>query len=316
MKLKFDFLKDESYKKEFFDVKNKLENNYNDKKENVDSEFFLLIKLFFLFSVYLIKLPFVFISFFLSLFLSKSNRKENYFRKIFIEPFLILNEIKIWFFQARYTLLILSILWIIFIFDKVLGLNISQNFMTHSSHLFLNIHTNLTSIFFHLNLTHIISNSIVFLFFGRIVEKYLREKIFLIFLIGGFLSNYVSNLIVFLLFEPSYYYFSIGASGAIASILIFAVFLNPFYFFFGIPIFLISWVLILMDIVGITNPSQTNNLAHICGYLSLLFVIFFLKKEDKLKIKRGLIVNASLFIIAFIFIFIFDLNQLIFNFVT
>ena len=185
--------------------------------------------------------------------------------------------------------------------------------MTHSiSVTSILFYTNLTSIFLHGSITHLLSNLLALTIFGRIVESNFKEKMIYIFLAAGFIANIISNTIS--LFSGDMFY-SLGASGAIAGLIIMAILLKPFQFsnllIIPLPIFLIGWFLIFLDISGLSNPNQTNNLAHIGGYLSLIILMFTLEIKNRNKIYIGLAINVMLLIILYILNTYFDLLNLI-----
>ena len=170
---------------------------------------------------------------------------------------------------------------------------------------------NLTSIFLHGSLFHLLSNCVALFVFGRQVEKHIKGfKLILIFLLGGVLANIISNLI--LISTNAEFYFSLGASGAIASLIILAIVLKPFsftnIFIVPIPIFLLGWVLIIMDVVGLTNPSQTNHLAHIGGYFSLFLLTIFFNKKDRKKVFIGIILNIVMLVVLYFILGYFNIN--------
>jgi membrane associated rhomboid family serine protease len=306
-----------SNKKKLQDFEYNLKEEYNNENFKIETDISLFLRLIFKLIKYLIFIPVNLILGILSLSSKKKEtekNKNNYFSKIFFEPFLIFKEIQLWLFQAKYTTFLLGLIWFFFIV-QIIFLNQNQNLLnsliSHPTHIFsIQIYTLITSLFFHGSLFHIISNSIVLLFFGRIVEKYLKGKVLFVFLIGGFVANLISNLISY--FSNDLFY-SLGASSGIASLIIFSIFLNPFFLILGIPVFIIGWILIGLDLIGLTNPSQTNNLAHISGYFSLFFLIIFLDKDHKSKIKFGILINVILLSLFFVLNYLFDLKQY-FNF--
>jgi membrane associated rhomboid family serine protease len=245
------------------------------------------------------------------------NKKDsiNYFKKIFVFPFKLVKDISNWFFQANYTAYITLFLILTFIL-QIIFLNSNQTllnlFMTNPTHLTnLLFYTNLTSIFLHGSLAHILSNLLALNIFGRIVENHFKEKIIYLFLAAGIIANLISNSIS--LYSNEIYY-SLGASGGIAGLIIMAIFLNPLQFssifIIPLPIFLIGWFLILLDMFGLSNPGKTNNLAHIGGYLSLIIMMFTLELKNRNKIYLGLGINILLFIILYIINLIYNFSEL------
>ena len=292
------------------------ETNSNSTEKKIDSDFkfiFNLLKDILFFIITLI--PFLFMGILHAILLNKEDSK-NYFKKVFIFPFQIINNFSNWFFQAKFTAYITLFLILTFIL-QVIFLNSNQNFlqlfMTNSIHVTnLFFYTNLTSIFLHGSLTHLLTNLLALTIFGRIVESHFKEKTIYLFLASGIIANLISNFIS--LFANNIYY-SLGASGAIAGLIIMAILLTPLQlssiFLIPLPIFLIGWFLIFIDIVGLSNPSQTNNLAHIGGYLSLLILMFTLEIKNRKKIYLGLIINLVLFVILYILNNFYNLNNVI-----
>lgn len=296
-------------------------NNSNSiENKKIDSDFkfiFNLLKdiLFFLITL----IPFLFMAILHGILLNKQDSK-NYLKKVFVFPFQIINNFSIWFFQAKFTAYIS--LFIIFTFIlQIIFLNsnqqLLQNFMTNPTHLLtIQFYTNLTSVFLHGSLGHILTNLLALNIFGRIVESHFNEKTIYLFLASGIISNLISNSIS--LYQNNLYY-SLGASGAIAGLIIMAILLNPLQlssiFLVPLPIFLIGWFLIFLDLIGLSNPSQTNNLAHIGGYLSLIFLMFTLEIKNRKKIYLGLSINLFLLVILYILKITGTLDVLISNFI-
>ncbi len=211
--------------------------------------------------------------------------------------------------KSTYTNFLIFLL--IFIFAiQVFYLNSNEDLMnvlkTHTNHLFEgNYFSIFTSIFLHANPIHLISNLLALFIFGRIVERNLGAMILVLFIGSGIISNILSNLISYYLNDV---YYSLGASGAIAGLIIFAILLEPFKIaalLFPIPIFILGWFLIYIDIIGITNPSSINHLAHISGYASLLFLFFFLEIHHKKRIMKGFFINFVLLSILALIMLLF-----------
>jgi membrane associated rhomboid family serine protease len=290
---------------------NSTQSNFN--SIDSDSKFvFKILKDILIFIVTLI--PYLFMGFIHGILLNKKN-SINYFKKVFIFPFKLINNFSNWFFQAKYTAYITLFLTLAFILQFIF-LNSNQNLlhliMTNPTHLTsILFYTNLTSIFLHGSLAHILSNLLALNIFGRIVENHFKEKTIYLFLASGIIANLISNSIS--LYSNDIYY-SLGASGAIAGLIIMAIFLNPLQFssifILPLPIFIIGWFLIFLDISGLSNPSQTNNLAHIGGYLSLIFMMFTLELKNRNKIYLGLGINILLFIILYVVNLIYDFSKL------
>jgi membrane associated rhomboid family serine protease len=94
----------------------------------------------------------------------------------------------------------------------------------------------------------------------------------------------------------------------------FAILLNPFaltsILVIPLPIFIIGWILIISDIVGLTSPSTVNHLAHLGGYGALLLIFFFLEFRERKKILTGFIINLVLLLLAYVLFKIYGVGFL------
>lgn len=287
--------------------------NSFDKNSEIESDFKLIFSILKEFLIYILMLIPNILMLFFSLILGKMDDFSNYLGKIFFEPFKIFLKISNWFFQAKYTAYLILFLIIIFLvqiffinFDQIL----LNNLMTHPLHLFEgNYYSLFTSIFLHANFIHLLGNLVGLLIFGRIVEKTFGIKLLLLFISSGVIANLVSNFIWFYLGDLSY---SLGASGAIAGIIIFAILLEPFIFttifLIPLPIFLVGWGLIFLDLMGVTKPSNVNHFAHLAGYGTLLILFFFLEIKHRKKILTGFTMNLSFILFIYLIIRIFGIN--------
>lgn len=296
-------MKKEKRKLEDNDFAKYLSKIENSKKTDIQTDskfFFIIIKelIFFIF-----KLPFFIIMSLISLISLNFKKFNFYFSKIYLEPFLILSKGIDWFFQAKYTAFLILFLIFIFLIEIffLIPHNLTRYFM-FAPNTFLqgNYFSIISSIFLHASIIHLVGNLLGILIFGRIVEKEFKFNVLSIFLSSAIIANIVSGIIYYfqLDFTPA-----LGASGGVAGLIIFAILLNPFaftsFFLVSIPIFVLGWLLIFLDFIGITNRTETNHLAHIGGYLSILILFFFLEFKNKRKIMVGLLFNLFLLFLAF-----------------
>ncbi len=124
-----------------------------------------------------------------------------------------------------------------------------------------------TSMFLHINLTHLSGNMILLIVAGRMIEKYCGHGIYLaVYLLSGIMGNAVSG--IWDLATGDYTY-SVGASGAImgliGALLAIVIYHKGHYREITLPrvIFMIAYILYF----GFTS-TNVNNLAHIGGALS------------------------------------------------
>ncbi len=126
--------------------------------------------------------------------------------------------------------------------------------------------------FLHFDFFHILFNMIWLYMFGKIVVNLFSEKRLLtVYLLGTFFGGllFVISYNVFPVFENSNNYL-IGASGAVTAIMVFIAAYSPNtemqIFRFNIKLWHIAAVLIVLDLVRISNSENAGGLlAHIGG---------------------------------------------------
>ena len=278
----------------------------------IKSDFSLIFSLLKEFLLYLILLIPNLLGFVIYIFVD-SYKAKLYLQKIFVEPFVIMQKILTWFFQAKITAYLIVFLIFIYLLEVIfLSSNpeLFASLMTNPNHLLQgNYYSILTSVFLHADIVHLLSNCLALLIFGRIVEKQLRSKMLLVFLGSGVIANLVSHILSFVSGDL---FSSLGASGAIAGLIMFAILLEPLaltsILFVPLPIFIIGWGLILLDVIGLTNPSNVNHFAHLGGYGALLILFFFLELRHRKKIILGFAINLTMILFFYLIIKIVGLE--------
>ncbi len=304
-------MKDKKFNNKYYERILKFEKDKKYSHEHITSDFSMLIMILFEFLVYLVFLiPNLALLIFYMVTVNK-DKMNSKFDEIVIYPFRIFWKIHAWFFEAKYTAFLILLLVFMFVLELVFLNSYMKNLEVHTAHLItgVNYYSTFTSIFLHANLIHLLTNLLALLIFGRQVEKNMGFKVILIFVFSGIIANVVSNIIAYNL---GYDYYSLGASGAIAGLIIFAILLEPFaltsVFIIPIPIFIIGWFLIFLDVVGLFNDSQTNHLAHLGGYLALLVLFFFLEFKYREKIMKGFYINLAMIVMFFVVYNVFGLS--------
>lgn len=158
-------------------------------------------------------------------------------------------------------------------------------------------HTLFTSIFIHGSIYHLLSNILALIFFGKIVERHLKKKYFLIFIASGVISNLLR------LFLTATEVGSIGASGAISALIPIAVLCNPIKITFISPLplttmaFAVMWI--LNEFAALNIPNNIANDVHIFGFsIGFLFGFIFIRDAFK-RLIIGLLLNVVLGIIFY-----------------
>ena len=163
----------------------------------------------------------------------------------------------------------------------------------------LNFLSVFTATFLHGSIFHLLGNMFYLFIFGRVVEKYLGSRqMLIIYLVGGIIANGVSAG----LFGIT----GLGASGAISGVVAAAILIRPFYLsyllIYPLPIFILGFFQITGDFSGFFNQDPNSNIghiAHLAGYGSIAITVFFLNREKRKEMKKGLLINI-LFLLIFI----------------
>jgi uncharacterized protein len=144
----------------------------------------------------------------------------------------------------------------------------------------------LTSIFLHGGIAHLFYNVFALVLFGSILESLIGGKKFLrVFFVTGILANLVS---------VNFYDASLGASGAIFGVIGALIVVRPLLvvWAFGLPmpIFVAGILWVAGDFIGIFNPTNVANIAHLSGmFFGLIFGALYRKPTKKKRNK--LVVN-------------------------
>lgn len=208
-------------------------------------------------------------------------------------------------FQAKVTITLIIINIVMFVISLFLNENILNSLINNSKDLFsIYAYTIITSGFLHANIGHLLWNMLALLIFGRVVERELGAgKTLLIYFGALILSGVFSSLIYMFILNENIT--SIGASGAIMGLVSAAALLKPWYITFDLliplPIMVVSWFTIYLDIIGVLNPTADGigHFAHIGGYISIALLVFLLETDKREQIRIGFITNIiSITVIA------------------
>jgi membrane associated rhomboid family serine protease len=200
--------------------------------------------------------------------------------------------------QTYHTLILILFLVSIYLIQVLFLLDFGDSFATSPNHLFTSsFYTLLTSIFFHGSLIHLLSNCLALFIFGRIVERHIGYHIYSLFLFGGVVANLFSHLFSLFLGDI---FTSWGASGAIATIILFAILVEPFGFVaFVIPLAFLGWLSIYSDILGLFRIDNINQFAHLGGYFATFLLFTLLGGKHLEKLKKGLLINVFAVLLVF-----------------
>ena len=184
------------------------------------------------------------------------------------------------YFRNNMTYVFLGVMWITFAFQLLIfpaiGIPInsdlwSATFVISTAHPEY-VWTWVTSIFSHGGFYHIVGNSIIIFFFGRLVEDYIGSRDFtLLFLGSGILAGLGQIGIQAL---QGIQGGALGASGAALAILAVLTVLNPdlkvyLYFIVPVPIWAITGFYAILSIAGVVGGIATG-IAHVAHGVGLI----------------------------------------------
>jgi membrane associated rhomboid family serine protease len=137
----------------------------------------------------------------------------------------------------------------------------------------------ITSGFLHGGYTHLLFNMITLFFFGPILEQAIGQGHFIILYFSGLIASSIPSLIKH---KNNPDYATIGASGAVESVLFAFILLFPFeplYLMFipiGIPAFIFGILFVAYSIYASKKEGKINHEAHIAGAAwGLIYMIIF-----------------------------------------
>ncbi|AWB26790.1 rhomboid family intramembrane serine protease [Halococcoides cellulosivorans] len=189
------------------------------------------------------------------------------------------------YFRGNMTYVFLALMWITFVLEFLVpfpmgGPTWGAIFTISEAHP-LYVWTWVTSIFAHGGFNHILGNSIVIFFFGRITERYIGSRDFtLLFLGSGILAGLGQMAIFFV--QPGDPGAALGASGAALAIMGVLTILNPslrvyLYFIVPIPLWVITIFYAGISVTGVLSGMGNGvaDGAHLVGLvIGLLYGLY------------------------------------------
>ncbi|MBF0532286.1 MAG: rhomboid family intramembrane serine protease [Candidatus Omnitrophica bacterium] len=164
--------------------------------------------------------------------------------------------------------------------------------------------TLLTSGFVHASGSHLFWNMFGLFIFGRIVERQLKPAKTLFVYFGALLVSMIAAVLIYgFVFHKNIAI--VGASGAVMGLVSAAMLLDPlavtWEMLIPLPTMMKGWLFLCVDINGFLGGEKDgiSHLAHLCGFVSITVLVYFLAKKDRKKFATGLAINLlSLFVFA------------------
>ena len=216
---------------------------------------------------------------------------------------------KIFFLRSPLTYCFVIGLFFFFIFVNIFisSTNIYKYFFFHPKE--PRLHSAVLSLFFHASFSHLFSNLLFLLFFGKIVEYKLGVKKWLLFFFfAGFISIFSDAMIRgFILNDPLPI---VGTSGAISGLAAISALVSPFTLRIAntvvpFPVFLIAWTMLYLDISNLFMNSPIAHWAHLAGFFSVLVSVYLLTPQERKKIQFSFFLNLVFFILSVVILFFY-----------
>jgi membrane associated rhomboid family serine protease len=224
-------------------------------------------------------------------------------KKEFKDVFRPISELFNFITEAKITLTLIITNIVMFIVSIFFSEKTFDALISYPSNLFSSkVYTLITSGFLHINLAHLLGNMLALFIFGRIVERKLGPTKMTIIYFGALLISGIFTSAIDLIRGQNIG--GLGASGAIMGLVSAAILIDPFYFTYELilplPVMVVGWLTIYMDISGILNPVNDGigHFAHMGGFISIAILLFFMEYEERTKLKKGLIINGLSLLIA------------------
>jgi membrane associated rhomboid family serine protease len=180
------------------------------------------------------------------------------------------------YFRGNMTFVFLGLMWLTFV-SQLVVLGVSGESTMRSLFVFtpenpLYVWTWITSIFAHGGFTHILINSIVIYFFGRLVEQYVGSKKFTLLFVGSGILAGAGQVGVQILMNEGVGV--VGASGAALALMGVLTIMNPnltvyLYFILPVPIWLLTGgtVVVSTFLIAFVSPGAGGvaHVAHLVG---------------------------------------------------
>jgi membrane associated rhomboid family serine protease len=176
------------------------------------------------------------------------------------------------------------VLFNIFSLNKYFNLNILDAFtlVSFQNHFSTRFFTLFTYMFSHFGFFHLLTNMLLMLLFGQVIENLLgTKKLMLLYVLGGIIGGI--SFVIFCSLNSNYYSQTlIGASSSVLAIIAAASFLAPNYLIrllvIGkIKLKYISAIIILLFLISSNSVGVFS--AHLGGFLFGFFYIFYLNRN-------------------------------------
>lgn len=133
--------------------------------------------------------------------------------------------------------------------------------------------------FLHGGWSHLLFNMITLLFFGPVLERSIGSEHFFILYMSGLIASSIPSLIKH---KENPNYATIGASGAVESVLFAFIVLFPFtplkliFIPIGIPAFIFGGLFVAYSILAGKREGRINHEAHVAGAIwGVLYMLLF-----------------------------------------
>jgi len=154
----------------------------------------------------------------------------------------------------------------------------------------------ITAGFLHKDMYHLMFNCLGIFIFGSIVEKHFGSLKTLMVYFGALILSMLFSIIIYtFILEKNIAI--MGASGALMGLMACAMLISPFEITYEtivpIPVMFKGWMFIYADMRGFLGGEVDgiSHLAHLLGFISIAVMVYFLSKEERNVLTKGLVIN-------------------------
>lgn len=210
------------------------------------------------------------------------------------KPFSDLRKVVV---EARGVVFLSSVLLACFVGQVVLPSGVVNSLVMRAGDLFsASFYTVFTSSFLHGSVSHLVSNVVVLIIFGRVVERYFGETtLYATYVIGVVVGGSLTQLVHVLNGSE---WSAIGASIGVSTVIAVAVLRSPWYLTYflivPLPIAMVAVVYIWQESVNLFAADGVSHLGHLLGVTTGVGIGFVTDGLSKTWSRIGLVVLVAL----------------------
>lgn len=200
--------------------------------------------------------------------------------------------------SAAFFLILVNIAVYLFSHYTVQGNAFAEQMVFYSGNLLSgNFWCIFVSGFLHSSWQHLAFNMLGVFIFGSIVQQKMGFKSTMFVYFGAMFISMLASMVIYIGLVHKNVAI-IGASGAVMGLMATAMLTAPFSItwemLLPIPTMVKGWMFFYADLKGFLGGEAdgVSHLAHLCGFLSVMILVYFVSSEDRKKLTAGFIINV------------------------